>query len=120
MRGVRFPEGADAIIRAEVRKTPENIMAACCRAAAKIYNSPSLATLGYTEARKNKYVWRIVARWYSVTSKEKVCFAMFCRQKTFINRKVEARGTKVAIAPVQTPAPLRGSFKLLQDYLNNR
>lgn len=116
----KTPEAVDVIIRAEVRKTPENIMAACCRAAAKIYNSPSLATLGYTEARKNKYVWRIVARWYSGTSKEKVCFAMFCRQKTFINRKVEARGTKVAIAPVQTPAPLRGSFKLLQDYLNNR
>lgn len=120
MRGKRFPEGVDAIIRAEVRKTPENITAACCRAAAKIYNSPSLATLKYSEARENKYVERIIIHWYRKVSKEKVCFAMFCRQKTFINRKVEARGTKVAIDPVQTPAPLRGSFKLLQDYLNNR
>ena len=116
----RSPEGIDAIIRAEVRKTPENVLAAHCRAAAKIYNSPSLATLKGTEAEKNKYIKRVRARWYCRISKEKVCFALFCRQKTFINRKVEARDTKVAIAPVQTPAPLRGSFKLLQDYLNNR
>lgn len=44
---------------AEVRKTSENILAACCRAAAKIYNSPSLATLKGPEARENKYVARI-------------------------------------------------------------
>lgn len=125
----KFTFAEDSIIRREVVRTPENILFACCRAAAIIFHAPELANLKGMEANLNKVINRVRHRWYnhlSVSNSESVqrrggqyLMLLHSDSRTGRNRKVQARGRELLIPIVRTPAGLqRRASQELRDYLN--
>lgn len=119
----------DAIIKMEVANTPENVLSACCRAAAMIFREPGLATLVGKAANDNKKVNAVKQRWYkklSVDNAEAVqrrggnyLMLLHSRNHSGRNRKVQARGKELLIPITRTPSRLQGrASQELRAYLN--
>ena len=106
----------DKIIYSCIQQNPHNVLAACCKAAAKIFRDPKLADLLGVEAAKNPNIRSVRNRWYRTLSKKNVALArgsylymMHSDKKVTRNRKVQRRDCKLGIPAVSTPGDLHSS-----------
>lgn len=106
----RFTSEEDRIILQEVVRSPENILAASCKAAARIFQDESLVSLRGDEALTDPKVRKILNRWYRRLSKSNTCMVLFSKNHLLRNRKIQKRGTTLAIPIVSTPKVLFTSF----------
>jgi hypothetical protein len=118
----------DNIILQEVRRTPENVLFACCRAAARLTGDESLATLRGVAATHHPTIRRVYHRWYrhisvkdgeSILATSKVCFLLHSEYKLGRNRKVQSREYEQLRIPIISSPPRfhRRASEALSDYL---
>lgn len=124
----RWTQQEDNIVLQEIRRTPENVLFACCRAAARLTGDESLATLRGVAAKNHPAIKRVYNRWYkyisvrdgeSILATSKVCFLLHSEYKLGRNRKVQSREYEQLRIPITSSPPRfhRRASEALSDYL---
>lgn len=113
-RYCRWTQWEDNIVIQEVRRTPENVLFACCRAAARLTGDESLAALRGAAAKSHPAIKRVYYRWYqyisvrdgeSILATSKVCFLLHSEYKLGRNRKIQSREYRQLRIPITSPPP---------------